>query len=42
MTKQCAGICLVAQNSVEGRTPHDRVQAVRPEKTETPIQARAA
>ena len=42
MTKQSAGICLVAQKAIEGRTPHDRVQAERPEITETQIQARAA
>ncbi|MFJ6322294.1 MULTISPECIES: hypothetical protein [unclassified Rhizobium] len=42
MTKRSAGICLVAQNAVEGRVPHDRVQAERPEKVETQIQARAA
>lgn len=42
MTKQSVGICLVAQNAVEGRTPHDRVQAERPAKIETQIQARAA
>lgn len=42
MTKQSGGISLAAQNAVEGRTPHYRAQAERPEKTETQIQARAA
>lgn len=42
MTKLSSGICLVAQNAVEGRTPHHRVQVERPEKIETPIQAMAA
>ncbi|WP_296441278.1 hypothetical protein [Rhizobium sp. 60-20] len=42
MKKLSAGICLVAQKAVEGRTPHDRVQAARPAKIETQIQARAA
>lgn len=42
MTKLSTGICLVIQNAIEGRTPHDRVQAERPEKIEAPIQARAA
>jgi len=42
MKKLSTGICIVVQNAIEGRTPHDRVQAERPLKVETQIQARAA
>ncbi|GAC1042294.1 hypothetical protein thsrh120_22980 [Rhizobium sp. No.120] len=45
MTKLSTGICIVVQNAVEGRTPHDRVQAerpLRPNKIETQVQAGAA
>lgn len=30
MTTQSTGIDRVAQNAIEGRTPHERVQAPRP------------
>jgi hypothetical protein len=30
MTKLSEGIDRIAQNAVEGRTPHERVQAPRP------------
>ncbi|MDK4720099.1 hypothetical protein PH552_12165 [Rhizobium sp. CNPSo 3968] len=42
MKKLSAGICLVAQNTVEGRTPHKPLQVERPQKIQTQTQARAA